>query len=395
MNAPEDPGLHRSGGWTQAIPTGLQPAFEDYVRKHCRSFLLAINLIAAFAYFSYVIADALVVPDIAMTSLWVRAVLIVIGLCNIFLVFRYSRSVLLMDQLMPIHDIISTLAWFELLKHSQSPDVPTYLYASMIFIVLCNLGVRVSFKGALACSLAISAVILGNVWVLHPGDPKGVMVFALVYLPVLCFSLFISWTNTLSVRRAFLADVAVRCQQTELFELNQRLQELASTDGLTRVGNRRAFDAQLLSNWSRTQQNGRAFALLLADIDFFKAYNDHYGHQAGDMCLKQVAYSMVHTLRHGQGKAFRYGGEEFAVLLQVSTLEELNRIVERLIGQVAALNIEHRHRPDGLDHVTISVGASLSRSADVRSAQDLLACCDRLLYQAKQQGRNQVCLAPD
>ncbi|WP_282339227.1 MULTISPECIES: GGDEF domain-containing protein [Pseudomonas] len=378
---------------TQAIPAELRSAFDDYVRQHCRSFLIAINLIAAAAYLSYAAVDAVIIPDVALLSLLMRVVLVAIGLCNIYLLFRFGQSILLMDLLLPLHTLICTAAWFELLKHSQSPDIPTFIYASIAFIVLCNMGARVSFGGALACSLAISAVILASVVQLSPDDSRAALVFLLVYLPVLCLSLFISWTSTRNVRQAFLADVEVRRQQAELSTLNQCLEQLAATDALTCVGNRRAFDQRLAESWTMQQAHGRGFALLLVDIDYFKAFNDHFGHQAGDQCLQEVARSMVETLRHGQAQTFRYGGEEFAILLQVSDAEELRSIAERLVDQVAELDIPHPHRPDAQERLTISVGVALSHDEGVQSPEDLVARCDRLLYLAKQLGRNQVCLA--
>ncbi|KAF1070260.1 MAG: Phytochrome-like protein cph2 [Pseudomonas citronellolis] len=388
------PEMHSSPSrqYGRTVPRALQSAFQAYILTHHRAFLLAINFIAMAAYDFYVIADALLIPDMAVQSLLLRSGLSVVGLVNIYLVFRHSRSVWLMDMLMPLHDIISTLAWFELLKRSTSPDVPTFLYASVIFVVLANLGVRYSFRGIVACSVAISAIILYNVWVIHGGDLKPLLVFTLVYMPVALFSLFISWTNISGVRRAFLADQEERRQRVELDSLNQRLQALASTDALTGVGNRRAFDRSLEENWAQMRVNGRPFALALVDIDYFKHYNDHYGHPAGDRCLFRVAECLEGTLRTGQARIFRYGGEEFVILLQVSSSPELEHIAERLRECVAALQIEHLHRPDELRSLTISLGALLADPYASNGPPDLLARCDRLLYQAKQQGRNQLCL---
>ena len=378
---------------TRHIPPGQMPAFRRYVLERHGRFLLAINFIAMIAYDSYALADALLIPDMAWNSLLLRGGLSLVGLLNIFLVFRYCRSVLVRDMLMPFHDIVSTVAWFELLKASSSPDVPTFLYASVVFIVLGNLGVRYSFRGIFACSMIITGVIFWNVWLLHPGNPKAVMIFALVFVPVLIFSLAISWTNIAGVRQAFLSEQEERRQREELALLNQRLQEMASTDALTRVGNRRAFDQHLDEHWQQMGRNGRPFALLMADIDYFKPYNDHYGHPAGDQCLRQVAEAMGSALRSGQAEIFRYGGEEFVVLLQVSDAQELLAIAERLRREVADLGIDHAHRPDGLDHLTISLGGGLSSAPGLAHPQDLLARCDQLLYQAKQAGRNQARLA--
>ncbi|WAJ38808.1 GGDEF domain-containing protein [Pseudomonas sp. GOM7] len=376
----------------RAIPPRQRTAYERYVVQQHGRFLLAINFIAMFAYDLYVFADALLIPDMALESLLLRSGLSLIGLFNIYLVFWRIRKVLLMDMLMPIHDIISTIAWFELLKRSSSPDVPTFVYASVVFIILANLGARYSFRGILACSSAISAIILYNLWLLHDGQSKPVLVFSIAYLPVLLFSLFISWTNINGVRRAFLEDQEKQRQRDELASLNLRLAELANTDALTGVGNRRAFDRTLAQHWQQMQCNGRPFSLLLLDIDFFKPFNDHYGHQIGDQSLRQVAGCISASLRHGQGEVFRYGGEEFVVLLQIANAEELLALAERLREQVANLAIEHLHRPDALMHLTISIGACPTHSPDVQQVEDLFAQCDHLLYRAKQQGRNRVCV---
>ncbi len=185
MTAPEFPAAppRQSQG---RIPPRLHDAYKAYVVQHYRRFLLAINFIAMAAYDSYVLADALLIPDMAKESLLLRSGLSLIGLLNIFLVFRFSRSVLVMDMLMPVHDIISTVAWFELLKRSASPDVPFFLYASVVFILLGNLGVRYSFKGIAVVSAIISAIILYNVWLIHDGATKPLLIFTLVYLPSRC-----------------------------------------------------------------------------------------------------------------------------------------------------------------------------------------------------------------
>lgn len=389
MTAPQFP-APSPGQRQERIPPNLEPAFKAYVIQHYRRFLLAINFIAMAAYDSYVLADMLLIPDMARESLLLRTGLSLIGLFNIVLVFRFSRSVLLLDLLMPLHDIVSTIAWFELLKRSASPDVPFFLYASVVFIVLGNLGVRYSFRGIAIISAIISAIILYNVWLIHDGQAKPLLIFTLVYLPVLAFSLFISWTNISGVRRAFLADLEGRQQRTELAALNLRLEELATTDALTGVGNRRALDRQLSESWHGMRAHGRPFALLLADIDYFKPYNDHYGHPAGDICLRQVAESLASTLRDGRTSVFRYGGEEFVVLLQASHAQDLHSIAERLRERVAQLQIEHLHRPDTLRHLTISLGAAMADEPGLREPNDLLARCDQRLYCAKLNGRNRV-----
>src|SRR5690606_36424748 len=115
-------------------------------------------------------------------------------------------------------------------------------------------------------------------------------------------SLFISWINIRSVKRAFLADQEERRQRGELATLTLQLQELAHTDPLTLTGNRRAFDQALALRWQQMLEGGRPFALMLVDIDYFKPYNDRCGHQAGDACLRRVVDAMLANLRSGQAR---------------------------------------------------------------------------------------------
>lgn len=186
------------------IPADLQGAFKSYQLQHYWRFLLLVNLLGQAAYFSYGFADALLLPDIGSTSITVRSIFMALTLPLMLALFRWSRNVLLLDLLLPILILLATAIWFQLLAYSTSPKVATFQYASLIFIVLANLCVQVRFLPSLGISLLISVVILHGVQRLNGGNPEALLVFALVYLPVLFFSLFISWSTTLDRRRAFL-----------------------------------------------------------------------------------------------------------------------------------------------------------------------------------------------
>lgn len=186
------------------IPADLQAAFKSYQLQHYWRFLLLVNLLGQAAYFSYGFADALLLPDIGSTSITVRSIFMALTLPLMLALFRWSRNVLLLDLLLPILILLATAIWFQLLAYSTSPKVATFQYASLIFIVLANLCVQVRFLPSLGISLLISAVILHGVQRLNGGNAEALLVFALVYLPVLFFSLFISWSTTLDRRRAFL-----------------------------------------------------------------------------------------------------------------------------------------------------------------------------------------------
>ena len=168
------------------------------------------------------------------------------------------------------------------------------------------------------------------------------------------------------------------------------LRHLAFVDGLTGIHNRRHFDAQLATEWSRALRAGTPLSVLLADVDFFKRYNDHYGHQAGDDCLRRVAAAMRSVLKRPADLIARYGGEEFACILPDTDLAGALTIAEQLGAAVRAEAIAHAYS-DAFEHVTISVGAASKTAVVTGKPQTLLLVADEQLYRAKDQGRNQAC----
>ena len=172
-----------------------------------------------------------------------------------------------------------------------------------------------------------------------------------------------------------------------------RLRELALTDMLTDVANRRCFEDRLRSEWRRCRRNGSPIALIMIDIDHFKQYNDAHGHQAGDRCLAQVAAAMKNTLRRPGDLLSRYGGEEFACLLPETGLGQAMRRAEELGRSVENLRIPHPHSAAG-PVVTVSRGvAALVPSADLRP-RELVRAADAMLYAAKRVGRNRTMSGP-
>ena len=174
-----------------------------------------------------------------------------------------------------------------------------------------------------------------------------------------------------------------------LKELGDSLEHLSRHDGLTDLANRRFFDTYLAGQIGIARRHKRTLALVMCDVDAFKAYNDHYGHQAGDECLKQIAAALRSCCRRPADMVARYGGEEFAVILPDTELIGATRIAEAATDAVAQLRIPHEHSPAG-SYVTISGGvAVLLRKIDM-TAQQLIAAADQTLYQAKHQGRNRM-----
>jgi len=172
-----------------------------------------------------------------------------------------------------------------------------------------------------------------------------------------------------------------------------RLRELALTDTLTGVANRRSFDDRLKSEWRRCQRNRRPIALILIDVDHFKQYNDTYGHQAGDKCLAQVATAMKLSLRRPADLLSRYGGEEFACLLPETGLGQAMRRAEELGRSVENLGIPHAQSSAG-PVVTVSCGAAALVPGAELQPRNLVRVADEMLYAAKRAGRNRTMSGP-
>lgn len=175
----------------------------------------------------------------------------------------------------------------------------------------------------------------------------------------------------------------------QLEEANQKLHDLSILDGLTGIANRRRFNEVLGLEWRRAIRDTAPLSLILIDVDFFKAYNDTYGHQMGDDCLKLVVNSLKDVLKRPTDLIARYGGEEFVVLLPKTDAEAAAALAEEMRAGVEALEIAHA-LSQVTDRVTISLGvATIVPNLD-SSYAELVAEADQALYQAKQGGRNRV-----
>jgi diguanylate cyclase (GGDEF)-like protein len=175
----------------------------------------------------------------------------------------------------------------------------------------------------------------------------------------------------------------------ELTAANSSLERLSLHDGLTNLANRRFFDEYISGQIAVARRHKRPLALVLCDIDSFKAYNDHFGHQAGDDCLKQVAAALRTSCRRPADMAARYGGEEFALILPDTDMIGAARIAEAARSAVAALQIPHPNSKAG-PFVSISGGVSvLLRNIDP-TVQQLIAEADESLFQAKHLGRDRI-----
>ncbi len=179
----------------------------------------------------------------------------------------------------------------------------------------------------------------------------------------------------------------------QLQQENERLKQLVHLDELTQIANRRYFDQQLQKEWDRMLRKRLPISLLILDVDYFKRYNDTYGHMSGDHCLYQVAQAIQSCSRRSSDFAARYGGEEFVVLLPQADRVEAQRLAQVILDAVRALKIPHCTSEINSDYVTVSVGVATMCPANSGMAADLLSCADMMLYRAKQEGRDRAAVS--
>lgn len=371
------------------LDAGLREAFHQYQFKHYRRLLLVVNVLAQLAYLSYGFADAVVLEDLGWTSLQVRVLVLGTMLPVVLALFRWCPDVRVLDLALPVQILVAAVVWYELLSRSADPSIPHYLYASLIFIVLGNLCVQVAFLPSLVVSLAISVVTLYAAWQFNQGDGNGMLVFTLVYLPVLFFSLFMSLSTTLDRRRAFLRAVLQELTQEALSEANQRLHNLAHTDPLTGLGNRRHFEELSLRELAQAARYGQPLCVLMVDADHFKRVNDTHGHDVGDEVLRRLAATLRQELREGDVLA-RFGGEEFAVLLPNTALAEAQQVAERLRTAVVRQRLDLTNGAHVRFTISIGIAPCEGRAGDLNA---LLKAADTALYRAKAEGRDCVRIA--
>ena len=195
-----------------------------------------------------------------------------------------------------------------------------------------------------------------------------------------------AYINQLERDEAFRALEESRAQ---LAEANRTLRKLSSLDGLTGIANRRSFDETLQNEWNRAMRSRQPLGLVMLDIDFFKLYNDHYGHQGGDDCLKKVAKALDSVIHRESDFLARYGGEEFSAILPDTDMNGALKVAEEMRQAVKSLEIEHAKSKVN-DTVSISIGVSSTVAPKETKPEILVAAADQALYKAKEEGRDCV-----
>jgi diguanylate cyclase (GGDEF)-like protein len=271
--------------------------------------------------------------------------------------------------------------------------VMVYSPGVLLLAVFAGLLLHLTFWSAVGLLAVIGAAFVVLIAELRPQPHEIVIANVLFYLAATLVALVSCYHMEYAARRQFLQDRLLELKQGELETANRQLQELVDQDGLTGIANRRHFDRQLAAEWNRARRGGYPLSLLLIDLDYFKLFNDTYGHQAGDDCLIVVGSVLRGHAQRSGDLAARYGGEEFALILPATTAEDAEEIGWRIVNDIAAYRIPHAASQVS-DVVTTSVGAATIVPTPFDHSRELVEAADAALYRAKAGGRNRVVCAP-
>lgn len=273
---------------------------------------------------------------------------------------------------------------------STNAQGPPYLI-TLALILLFNTGVvRLRFWMTLRVNVVLLTFYAGALLLVRSMPLELMVAMTLVVVATALFVLHSGYWLEHEDRSNWLMLQHEHLLARVLQQGNAQLERLSRTDPLTELPNRRQFDEALSKVWARAQQSGSDVALLMMDVDHFKRYNDHYGHPAGDACLKDLAQVMARHLRQSEDLVARFGGEEFIAVLSNTSLPLAMAAAERVRAGIERLNRPHADSP-GRQQVTISIGVACGRpGVALASSAALIHQADEALYQAKAGGRNAV-----
>lgn len=367
--------------WKLKFPPALELVFEaETGTARCRR-LAVYGLVALLLYDVYLLSDLRVVPDIFASAIVLRlGVVTPLALAGI-LTLRMNPPPVVRESLQAAISVVITasILWLTVASHS-----PTHVHrqVGIILVVLyANVVQRLRFWYAAAASLISFALYAATVLQLHdlPIDSRTTAIVVLGNVVV--FTLVGTHALERDARREFLFRLQDRLRRGEL-------ERMAHRDSLTGLGNRRYLDQALGRLWDEARAGARSIAVLILDIDGFKAFNDRYGHLAGDACLRRVSAAVAAELGEADDVVARFGGEELVVVRVDTDLADGGALAERLRRAVAAIGILHEASPHGV--VTVSIGVAAGIPDDGFPPDSFLAAADAALYAAKHNGRNQV-----
>ncbi len=373
--------------WRLAFPAELEARFEaDTGAERCLR-VIRQNYLGLAIYNAFMAGDWFLVGDIFKISLILHLSVMtpIMGLVIATLARRPRPW--LRESILAGGIVLTTAAILGLMLISRSPLRSSEHLSVVLVILFATIVQRIRFPYVLLAGVASLALYMAALSGVAHHDPARAGVAVAIMAGVVLFSLIGCYNLECEQRMGYLLGLRDRLRSEELEKISRH-------DALTGLGNRRALDHAMASRQQPENADcATPTAVLLVDIDFFKAYNDANGHLAGDLCLQRVAAAISAALRLERDNVFRFGGEEFIALLDDATLPHAQAVGERVRGAVEQVAITRGAAGDGV--MTVSIGVAAGIIGYEATLGDIIAEADVALYAAKRGGRNKVrCLDP-
>ncbi|MBN2040339.1 MAG: diguanylate cyclase [Spirochaetes bacterium] len=360
---------------------------EDLPERLNRYFITGI--ISTIIYNLLMITDYITFPSLYQKIFLVRLVFLIPVMTAILLI-PFAKS------LHKYFDIIAgVIAGILVLQAILILNMSYFSYTSFYNIawlslipVILNVVIRINFSYGLVYSIIVFTVYLMLSY--YKFSTIDILFnFVLYYFIITVISVVANFSVTRKKRDQFLYKLLFQIKSVSLEKANKELTRLSNTDDLSGLKNRRCFDNNIEHEWKNAIREKKPISLIFIDIDYFKKYNDHYGHQAGDSCIRLIADVIRQYSRRPLDLCARYGGEEFVILLPNLKTDDALKHAERIRESVAGLKIRHEYS-EASHYVTISLGVAGLVPVKHSSPDLLIAAADKGLYKAKANGRNRV-----
>jgi len=376
-------------GTRRKFPDKVEAAFQCEMDRMRERRSRKTGVVAIVLYSAFAISDRTMLPDVYMQAWAVRFLLVVplLLLCTFF-VYRIPHAVW-REVVYSVTLVASAASLPWIAGMSSHPNAMHYQTGVTLIILFGNIVLGLRFRSAVATSLAMTiiyAIVLARIPTMLPEVRFNNWLFCFAAVSM---SLIANFRMDQDQRRAYAARLREQERNAELSHAVELLAKLSAEDALTQLANRREFERRLALEWGRARRDGHPVALIMIDVDCFKNYNDHYGHQAGDQCLQRIAACLQAVPQRSADLVARFGGEEFVVLLPGISEDDAAKLAERMRQAVIDLQIPHatsRVAPG----VTASFGVAARYPAGDKGTDDLIGAADAALYRAKEMGRNRV-----
>ncbi len=381
-----------SGIPTLVFPGRLEREFVQHGADRRLQIITGFGVASTVLITGHLIADWFLLPDVFMLAFWLRAVVYSVPVLTGLWLFHKLRLPWLWEWLVAGTGVFASAIMAYLMWRSREPlAITTVVELNLIVAYVCAFA-----RFWPAVLMSVSVLCLHALTVLHVPDFTGVLVTNTSVLlgATVVFCLYANYKLEHDERMGYLLDRREQMLDAQLQDAHDLLARQATTDPLTEVANRRFFESYLQDYWRRALELHHPVSLLMLDIDHFKRYNDHYGHQAGDRCLLAVTQAVQGCLRRTGDMVGRLGGEEFAVVMPEVNETAAMAVAQRVLAAVEARALPHATSPSARV-VTVSVGVvTLWPSEGLATGpQALFAQADDALYEAKRGGRNRVVVA--